>query len=616
MSELLQADDQDLQLFRGETLGSGAYGVVCKAKLNELPCAAKLLHRVLFHPTIQRRFDQEHELLRSMRHPNVVQYLGIAHDPLSGLPILLMELLDGNLTDFLEHSQDPLPYHIQVNLWHDIALALTYLHSKHIIHRDLSGNNVLLIAGSRAKVTDFGMSMLTHVDATKSRLTNCPGNANYMSPEALIERPTYSETLDVFSSGVVALQIITRKFPNPSPSMTCHDDPKSPTGFSVVLVQEVERRKDDINLINPKHPMLPVILGCLSDKRQNRPSARQLCCQLVTLKEAPEYTESLEQKSPQERVQEQEQQIQEQEQQIQEQEQQIQEQEQQIQEQEQQIQEQEQQIQEQEQQIQEQEQQIQEQEQQIQEQEQQIQEQEQQIQEQEQQIQEQEQQIQEQEQQIQEQEQQIHEQEQQIHEQEQQIREQEQQIQELQKQIDSERQQNQEQHHVLLQLQNDITVKERELQELEQKIQEQKQENREQEQVVQQLVHEQQQAIHEQQQQLREQQSSIQRMHTQITKSEIEVQVLNTRLHENSQELQSKKQELWKTRYNLQQKTDELQQKTEEFQHEREELQGQLQQALQDQGLQEFQVRITKLEMKLKENQDQRRLMEQLPPGV
>ena len=332
MSERLQAEGQDLQLFRGEMLGSGAYGIVCKAKLNELPCAVKLLHRVLFHPTIQRRFDQEHELLRSMRHPNVVQYLGIAHDPQSGLPILLMELLDGNLTDFLEHSQEPLPYHVQVNLWHDIALALTYLHSKHIIHRDLSGNNVLLIAGSRAKVTDFGMSMFTHVDITKSRLTNCPGNANYMSPEALIERPTYSETLDVFSSGVVALQIIARKFPNPSPSMTCHDDPKSPTGFSVVFVPEVERRKDDINLINPKHPMLPVILRCLSDKKQNRPSARQLCCQLVTLKGAPEYTESLQQKSPQQRVQEQEQQIREQEQQIQEQEQQIREQEQQIQE--------------------------------------------------------------------------------------------------------------------------------------------------------------------------------------------------------------------------------------------------------------------------------------------
>ena len=332
MSEQLQAEDQDLQLFRGETLGSGAYGIVCKAKLNELPCAAKLLHRVLFHPTIQRRFVQEHELLQSLRHPNVVQYLGVTLDPQSGLPILLMELLDGNLTDFLEHSDGPIAYHLQVNIWHDIALALTYLHSKHIIHRDLSGNNVLLIAGSRAKVSDFGMSMLTNVDVTKSRLTHCPGNAAYMSPEALIEPPTYSETLDVFSSGVVALQIITRKFPNPSPSMRRHDDSKSPTGFSVVFVPEVERRKDDINMINPEHPMLPVALGCLNDKEQERPSARQLCCQLVTLKEAPQYTESMQQKSPQERVREQEQQIQEQEQQIQEQKQQIKEEEQQIQE--------------------------------------------------------------------------------------------------------------------------------------------------------------------------------------------------------------------------------------------------------------------------------------------
>ena len=108
------------------------------------------------------------------------------------------------------------------------------------------------------------------------------------------------------------------------------------------------------------------------------------------------------------------------------------------------------------------------------------------------------------------------------------------------------------------------------------------------------------------------------------------VQVLNTRLCENSQELRSKKQELrskkqelWRAQYNLQLKTEEFQhkreefqQKTEEFQHTREELQGQLQRALQGQGLEELQVRITELETKLKENQDQRRLMEQLPPGM
>ena len=553
MSEQLQAEGQDLQLFRGETLGSGAYGVVCKAKLNELPCAAKLLHRVLFHPTIQRRFVQEHELLQGLKHPNVVQYLGMTHDPQSGLPILLMELLDGNLTDFLEHSDEPIAYHIQVNLWHDIALALTYLHSKHIIHRDLSGNNVLLIAGSRAKVTDFGMSMLTNVDVTKSRLTHCPGNAAYMSPEALIEPPTYSEKLDVFSSGVVAIQIITRKFPNPASNVTRRNGPNTSSHISVALVPEIERRKDHINSIDPKHPMLLVALGCLSDREQDRPSARQLCCQLVTLKEAPEYTESMQQKPPQERVREQEQQIQEQEQQIQE------------------------------------------------------------------------------------QEQQIQEQEQQIQEQKQQIQEEEQQIEELQKQIDNERQQNQEHHRVVQQLQNDITVKERQLQELEQQITEQKLQNREQEQVVQQLVHDQQQAIHEQQQelqiqqkqfqeqrqQLEQQQRTNQQMQIQITKSERDMQALNTRLREKSQELQLMKQELWRMQYNLQQKTEELQQntkelqqKTEEFQQKREEFQGQLQRALQGQGLQEFQVKITELELKQKENQDQGRLIKQLPPGM
>ena len=321
MSEQLQAEGQDLQLFRDECLGSGSYGKVCKAKLNELPCAAKLLHIILFQfndprsQTIRHRFEQECEILKNMRHPNVVQYLGVTHDPQSGLPVLLMELLDENLTNFLEHSEQPLPYYLQVNLWHDIALALTYLHSKHIIHRDLSGNNVLLIAGSRAKVTDFGMSKLSVVDASMSRLTQCPGTPLYMSPEALRTPPIYTDKLDVFSSGVVAIQIITRHYPDPGPDMLECDDPSSPTGVSFTPIPEVERRKNHIDFIDLKHPMLPVIQSCLKDRGQDRPSAQQLCHQLVTLKEAPEYTQSKQHKTP--HIREQEQLIQEQQQAIQ-----------------------------------------------------------------------------------------------------------------------------------------------------------------------------------------------------------------------------------------------------------------------------------------------------------
>ena len=497
MSELLQAEGQDLQLFHDECLGSGSYGKVCKAKLNELPCAAKLLHIILFQfedprsQTIRQRFEQECEILQNMRHPNVVQYLGMTHDPQSGLPILLMELLDGNLTDFLEHSQEPLPYHLQVNLWHDIALALTYLHSKHIIHRDLSGNNVLLIAGSRAKVSDFGMSKLSVVDASMSRLTQCPGAPLYMSPEALRTPPIYTDKLDVFSSGVVAIQIITRNYPEPGPDMLERDDPSAPTGISFAPIPEIERRRNHIDLIDLKHPMLSLIEGCLKDRERERPSARQLCHQLVTLKQAPEYTQSKQQPTQQERR----------------------------------------------------------------------------------------------------------------------IQEQEQLIQEQHKKIQDQRR---EQQQAAQEMQTEFERFERQTQELEQEVEERKRRIYEQ----QQALYEQQQQACNQQQQMRKQRSSIQQMQTQITKSEKEVQVLNTRLRENSQELQSKKQELWRAQYNLQQKTEELKQKTDEFQHKREELQGKLQQALQDQGLQEFQVRITELESKLKENQDQRRLMEQLPPGM
>ena len=81
-------------------------------------------------------------------------------DPELRLLVLLMELMDESLTRFLERVQDPLTYHTEVNLFHDIALALSYLHSNGIVHRDLSSNNVLLMAGSRAKVTNFGMVKL------------------------------------------------------------------------------------------------------------------------------------------------------------------------------------------------------------------------------------------------------------------------------------------------------------------------------------------------------------------------------------------------------------------------------------------------------------------------
>ena len=206
---------QRVELLKTESLGIGSYGDVCKAMCDDLPCAAKILHPALFQFTapgttsVMQKFEQECRLLSAIKHPHIVQYLATYHDPESRLPVLLMELMDESLTRFLERSNEPLSYHTEVNLCHDIALALSYLHSNGIVHRDLSSNNVLLIAGSRAKVTDFGMVKLYDVNRSTAHLTPltlCPGTTVYMSPEALRDRPVYTDKLDSFSFGVLCVR--------------------------------------------------------------------------------------------------------------------------------------------------------------------------------------------------------------------------------------------------------------------------------------------------------------------------------------------------------------------------------------------------------------------------
>ena len=293
---------ENVSIFKDEDsqLGVGSYGAVYKAKCDQLPCVAKILHPVLFQtndPGSQRileRFMQECGFLSSIRHPNIVQYLGVCQDRDSRLPVLLMELLDSSLTKFLETSNKPLPYHVQVDLCFDVAVAIAYLHSNGIIHRDLSGNNVLIAAGSRAKVTDFGMSQLVDACSRNScrTLTQCPGTEVYMPPEALRQRPVYTKMLDCFSFGVVLIQMLTRLYPNPGPRSTEIPSPLSPTGVIEVPVIDAERRKEQIDKIDPTHPLLPVATECLKYDQEDRPPGQQLCEQLATLKEGPQYLES------------------------------------------------------------------------------------------------------------------------------------------------------------------------------------------------------------------------------------------------------------------------------------------------------------------------------------
>ena len=305
---------QKVQLLKNETLGTGSYGAVCKAKCDQLICAAKLLYPVLFqmiapdpgkeHRQPFRRFEQECQFLSRINHPNIVQYLGTYRDPETNAPVLLMELMDESLTHFLESSSEDIPYHIQVNLSHDIVQALAFLHANGIIHRDLSSNNVLLIAGSRGKVSDFGMSKFTNISKTRlATMTQCPGTPAYMSPEALNEPPVYTEKLDTFSVGVLLVQIITREFPDPTDRFKTMQfpNPQNPSHNieALVLIPEIERRQSHITLIEPTHALLPIAMGCLKDKDAERPSSQELCQSLNVLKATAKYNQSQSQSTAQ-----------------------------------------------------------------------------------------------------------------------------------------------------------------------------------------------------------------------------------------------------------------------------------------------------------------------------
>ena len=266
-----------------EFLGEGSYGVVHMAKCDRLlTCAAKVIHTKLLteNPTSrspQERFIMECMFLSSLRHPNVVQYLGTHVNERQQL-MLLMELMDGNLTHYLEKSELPLPFRTQVNICHDISLALAFLHLNGIIHRDLSSNNVLMIGDRRAKVTDFGMATWQRHGSLAGKYTTCPGTVVYMPPEALDEdNSLYTNSIDCFSLGVLALQVVTRLFPVLSKRHVDIPTENGSQGIKIVqVVSELERRTAHIIMANG-HAFLDKVRECLSNDPIGRPSAVELC---------------------------------------------------------------------------------------------------------------------------------------------------------------------------------------------------------------------------------------------------------------------------------------------------------------------------------------------------
>ena len=176
--------------------------------------AAKIIHESLIEndSIVVKNFVRECKIVSSIRHPNIVQFLGLCKLPSeSKFPVLVMELMSNDLHKFLIETPN-IPLMIKRSILRDVAAGLHYLHSLNpdpIVHRDLSARNVLLTPSLIAKISDLGNSRFLPPSLDRLKLTKMPGASVYMPPEADTE--DYDGVmLDIFSFGHLALFTITQ----------------------------------------------------------------------------------------------------------------------------------------------------------------------------------------------------------------------------------------------------------------------------------------------------------------------------------------------------------------------------------------------------------------------
>jgi serine/threonine protein kinase/tetratricopeptide (TPR) repeat protein len=201
-----------------DRLGEGAMGIVYKAEDTRLgrTVALKLLaERLRDDPASLERFLREARAAARVNHPNVCMIFDV-HDATTGdEPFIAMEFIEGiTLRGCIEgHRREGglLPVEVVASYATQIALGLDAAHRSGIIHRDVKSENIMLDAGSRVKVMDFGLAR--HEGAERlTRESSMMGTIAYMAPE-VIQGSEPDARSDIFSFGVVLYEMLTGRLP-------------------------------------------------------------------------------------------------------------------------------------------------------------------------------------------------------------------------------------------------------------------------------------------------------------------------------------------------------------------------------------------------------------------
>ena len=294
--------------FTGTKIGGGAYGRVDEVAI-PVSAAAKTIYAFLQEsdgsgpdadvPKAVTEFVRECQLMSTLRHPHIVQFLGVCFLQGSRLPALVMERLLTSLHDLLAPETQPPPrapsslsfftMSLKCSVLHNVASGLAYLHERSppVIHRDLSARNVLLNSGLVGKIADLGVARsvarIVPRMRTAATMTTAPGAGIYMPPEATApsasntEMSKYDASIDVFSLGVVTMFTISETFPC-NPLAPTYTDEKSGLLVARTELQRRSRYMEHVNAqlracgqLRGDHPLITLIQQCLRNLPAKRP---------------------------------------------------------------------------------------------------------------------------------------------------------------------------------------------------------------------------------------------------------------------------------------------------------------------------------------------------------
>ncbi|CAL9145460.1 unnamed protein product, partial [Musa hybrid cultivar] len=212
----LAVDDLSIpwsELILKERIGAGSFGTVHRAEWHGSDVAVKILMEQDFHPERLKEFRREVAIMKSLRHPNIVLFMGAVTEP-PKLSIVTEYLSRGSLYRILHRNgaREILDERRRLSMASDVAKGMNYLHNRStpIVHRDLKSPNLLVDKKYTVKVCDFGLSRLKANTFLSSK--SLAGTPEWMAPEVLRDEPS-NEKSDVYSFGVILWELMTLQQP-------------------------------------------------------------------------------------------------------------------------------------------------------------------------------------------------------------------------------------------------------------------------------------------------------------------------------------------------------------------------------------------------------------------